>query len=231
MSPQPVEPSPAATLLLLRDRGNGVQVLMVRRRDFGFFGGLMVFPGGGVDAIDRGPLARQVVVSARADSAHRAAALRELAEETGLLLVGRDAVPAPREKDEQLYRALSAAGVTLAGDDLVLVSRWVTPESAPRRFDAVFYVASVDGTPEVRIDTSELTEHHWVAPEEALSRHESGEWPMFLPTVAHLRWLQRHESAEAAVEAARGADGRTSIVPKRMEDGSLVPLLLPAEEP
>lgn len=231
MSSPPADPSPAATILLLRDSKPGFEVLMVRRRDRGFFGGLVVFPGGGVEEIDRGRLARQVAPSADADHAYRAAALRELAEETGLLLVGRVPFPSPEQKDEQLYRSLAEEGITLAADDLVLVSRWVTPEGAPRRFDAWFYVAAVDSAPDVRIDTSELTEHHWVEPGNALARHASGEWPMFLPTVAHLRWLGRRRSAGDAVAAAMGADGRTSIVPRRMEDGSLVPLLLPGDQP
>lgn len=231
MSSRPVDPSPAATVILLRDSEPGFQVLMVRRRDRGFFGGLVVFPGGGVDEIDRGPLARRVVPSSQEDHAYRAAALRELAEETGLLLVGRVAARAPDRKEEQLYRSLAEGGVTLAADDLVLISRWVTPEGAPRRFDAWFYVAEIEHAPEVRIDTSELTDHHWVEPSDALAFHASGDWPMFLPTVAHLRWLGRHRSAGEAVGAAMGADGRTSIVPRRMEDGSLVPLLLPGDRP
>lgn len=231
MSSTPVKPSPAATVVLLRRGADAFEVLMVRRQERGFFGGLVVFPGGAVDAVDRTDLARSVVTSAKRDHAHRAAALRELAEETGLALTGPTAEVAPDLRDNALYRELRDRNMSLEGDRLVLVSRWVTPEEAPRRFDAHFYVAAVESHPEIRLDESELTDHDWVTPTIALDRYDRGEWPMFLPTVAHLRWMERWSSAEQVLEAARGADGRTLVEPKRMEDGSIVPLLLPAAGP
>lgn len=231
MSSTPVDPSPAATVILLRPSASGFEVLMVRRQDRGFFGGLIVFPGGGVDEVDRSTLAKAVVSSVGEDHAHRAAALRELAEETGLALTGPVAEAAPNLKDEPLYRALHESGKSLDGDRLVLVSRWVTPEEAPRRFDAHFYVAAVESHPQIRLDRDELTDHEWVSASSALVRYSRGEWPMFLPTVAHLRWLDGRPSIEEVLDAARGADGRTMVEPKRMEDGSIVPLLLPAEAP
>ena len=231
MSSTPIEPSPAATVILLRRATSDFEVLMVKRQDRGFFGGLVVFPGGSVDEIDGSELARSVVGSLEPDHARRAAALRELAEETGLALTGARAEVAPDLKDEPLYRALRESGTVLDGDRLVLVSRWVTPEEAPRRFDAHFYVSAVESHPEIRLDRAELKEHAWVSPSLALDRYDDGAWPMFLPTVAHLRWLASRSSIEEALHSARGADGRTMVEPRRMQDGSIVPLLLPAEAP
>lgn len=229
MSSHPVKPSPAATIILLRTDMRDFEVLMVRRRRRGFFGGLVVFPGGGVDAIDHGVLARKVVRSSSDDRAHRSAALRELGEETGLVLSEGRATRAPEAKGEQFYQALFEDSAVLDGDELVLVSRWVTPEDAPRRFDARFYVVGVNETARVRLDQDELTDHHWVTPSEALALNRGGDWPMFLPTVAHLRWLERRHSLDDAVASAQGADGRTLVEPRRMEDGSMVPLLLPVD--
>ena len=231
VSPYQDEPSPAATIILLRSKEPGFEVLMVQRENRGFFGGLMVFPGGGVDPIDHGELAGLVVKSSHEDRSHRSAALRELGEETGILLEEGRAVRAPVGKGESFYRALHESSIVLDADRIVLVSRWVTPEGAPRRFDARFYVAAVDDAPPVLIDRDELIGHHWVTPTQALALNRGGEWPMFLPTVAHLRWLERKSSPQDAVRSARGADGRTLVEPKRMEDGSIVPLLLPVDGP
>lgn len=229
MDRRPVDPNPAATVMVLRPSRPGFEVLMVRRRRRGFFGGLVVFPGGGVDATDRSDQATAVVRSDSFDRSHRAAVLRELAEETGILLGSNDAHGAPEERGPAFYSALLAHRVELDGDRLVLVSRWITPEMAPRRYDTRFYLTAADDVPEVRIDESELVAHDWVTPTEALRRHREQDWPMILPTLAHLRWLERRVSIADALETAGGADGRTPVEPRRMEDGSMVPLLLPAE--
>ena len=64
-----VEPRPAATLAILRDGSNGLEVLLtVRPKELRFMGGAVVFPGGAVDA---------------GDSDERATALREASEEVG----------------------------------------------------------------------------------------------------------------------------------------------------
>jgi 8-oxo-dGTP pyrophosphatase MutT (NUDIX family) len=66
----------AATVILLRDRAQKLEVLLVRRTPQArFMGGVWVFPGGAVDASD-----------ADGDDAHRAAAIRELREEAAIVL-------------------------------------------------------------------------------------------------------------------------------------------------
>lgn len=197
---------------------------MVHRNSRGFFGDIVVFPGGKVDDVDvpGGSLPDD-------DLAHRNAALREFAEETGILLTTSGPVRAPRARDRDFYEWLATHGSAVAVDDLVLVSRWVTPEMAPRRFDTRFYVIGCDDAPDVTVDADELTGHDWVTPDLALERHRSGVWAMMQPTIAHLQWLRRSSSVDEAIESARGADGRTLIIPRRVEDGSLLPIHMPAE--
>ena len=110
-----------------------------------------------------------------------------------------------------------------------LISRWVTPELSTRRFDTRFYLLASAEPPPVRLDTTELVSFDWVTSGEALGRSASGEWPMILPTIAHLRWLVRRSSIEDAMVSSRGADGRTLIEPKRVEDGSILPILVPED--
>lgn len=220
----PVSPDPAATVVALRPSEGGFEVLMVERNTRGFFADLMVFPGGRVDPHDvpDGHTADE-------DVSHRMAAIRELAEEAGILLTKAGPVAAPKLKAERFQEWLDANPGTAAPDELVLVSRWVTPLVAPRRFDTRFYLAACNGPPEVRIDGDELIGHSWVTPADALRHYEEGVWQMMLPTIAHLRWLQRRRSIADALESARGADGRTLIEPRRLSDGSIVPVYLPEE--
>ena len=224
-----VEARPAATVMLIRDSGAGIEVLMVRRRPRGFFGGLTVFPGGAVDPVDASGLANEVVTGDHPDQEFRVAALRELAEETGLALTTDGVTSAPDGRGEGLLSTMRAAGMRLDGSALTLVSRWVTPEEAPTRYDTCFYLATSQDALEVRIDSDELAEHLWVAPGDALVMLAEGTLEMFLPTIAHLRWLEQISTVDDAVAAAQGADGRSLVEPRRMEDGSLLPIHLPAE--
>jgi len=67
-------PRPAATVILLRGGGEGLEVLLVKRNPASkFMGGAWVFPGGAVDRND-----------GEGQPALRAAALRELGEEAGI---------------------------------------------------------------------------------------------------------------------------------------------------
>lgn len=225
-----VNADPAATMIVLRPSADPFEVLMVMRHSRGFFGNLVVFPGGGVDEADRSDEARRVVTGESSDHDHRSAALRELAEETGLLASPDGVLPAQGLRDRDLYRHLSRVGLSLPGNDLVLVSRWVTPEMAPRRFDTRFYLWGVEKTPRVVIDQDELVGHAWVTPLDALSRYETGDWSIVLPTVAHLRWLSHRRSIADALDSARGADGRSVVAPQRAADGSLIPTLMPGDE-
>jgi 8-oxo-dGTP pyrophosphatase MutT (NUDIX family) len=70
---------PAATVVLLRDRPTGLEVLLLRRHAaLEFAGGMWVFPGGRLDAVDYAGDPGDVLAAARR------AAVRETREEAGL---------------------------------------------------------------------------------------------------------------------------------------------------
>ena len=98
---EPVRPHPAATVVLLRPGSAGLEVLLTRRPStMAFAAGMMVFPGGRVDAADSDPglTARSALTPAAAAerlggsaepelaAALHVAAVRELFEEAGILL-------------------------------------------------------------------------------------------------------------------------------------------------
>jgi len=120
LSDKPVEPRPAATIVLLRDTDVGVEVLLLRRnRSTGFVPGAYVFPGGRVDGSDATEELLTFVDGLTAEEAAKRlelvdgdppaiayylASVREAFEETGIL-VGRDTngdEPATAEENEQV---------------------------------------------------------------------------------------------------------------------------------
>lgn len=222
-------PRPAATLLLIRPGSLGLEVLMIERPDGGFFGGLWVFPGGGVDPIDDSAEARLAVDVPEDcdDFPWRAAALRETWEEVGLALTEAP-LPGPLlGSGRDIYLRLSQLGIRLDGRRLRLLSQWVTPIGAPTRFDARFYLGRVAGDPDIRLQRDEIVSHAWVTPRSALQRIEAKEWAMVTPTIHHLQWLDRFPDIEQAWQAAVNATG-SRVEPTIERDGSEVRVRLPA---
>jgi len=163
--------APAATLVLLRDGSAGPEVLLLRRsRQLSAFAGVWVFPGGATEAAD-GPAEDWPACQTTA----RRAAVRELAEETGL---------------------------TVAQETLVPLSRWTAPVGMPRRFDTWFFLAASPSGMPVRIDQGEIHAHRWIAPREALAEHRRGRMPFFPPTWLTLHHLAAFPSCDAALSAA-----------------------------
>src|SRR3954451_21870156 len=79
----------AATVILLRQGGEGLEVLLIERPDRGSFAGAWVFPGGKLDPGDAGEIG-DATAPEEADA--RRAAVRETREETGLEVAGSDLV-------------------------------------------------------------------------------------------------------------------------------------------
>lgn len=139
----------AATIIMLRDTGTRPRVLMGQRgKGAAFMPSKFVFPGGAVDAADADvPLARPLppicAERLREDSAHdlshplATAAIRELWEETGLILgiPGNWADPVPQD-----WNSYAASGHIPAANALQFVFRAITPPGRPRRFDARFFL-------------------------------------------------------------------------------------------
>jgi len=150
--PARIRPRLAASLILTRVRLNGVREVLVGRRsgEHVFMPRKYVFPGGRVDradgyarfASDLTPETRDVlcrVVTERRARAAAAAALRETAEETGLLIAA-PGDPSPRPE----WAPFREAGVAPCAASLSLVARAVTPPGRPRRFDTWFFHADAE---------------------------------------------------------------------------------------
>ncbi len=163
----PVEPRPSATVLLIRE-GDPWELLMVHRPGGADFApGAYVFPGGTVHSED-----------ASWPDPIRAAAVRELFEEVGILLARRgrrfardadcDRVRDALAEGAGFTEALRRAGLEPAFDRLVLFERWVTPALLSRRFDARFFFARAPSGQTVHPQEGEVTDWLWIAPRRAL---------------------------------------------------------------
>ncbi len=210
---------PASTLILARNGSGGIEVVMGHRPPGGVFGGVWVFPGGAVDDSDL----------AQADDANQAwmlAAVRETAEEVGIVLT----LPAGSVTDvragDDLYERLACAGAAFDLSRLVYLSNWVTPRFVPRRFDTRFYLAAVTEPLQPVAITEEFVAVGWVDAADALERHGSGSMPMILPTLAHLRYISGFDSVESLETEARSLDRIPQIEPRMFERGDHVELIV-----
>lgn len=214
-------PRPAATVVVLRDGAHGPEALLLRRAERGDHNsGAWVFPGGLVDAADHEARAyagrfdaAAAAARLRTDEAtalaHLAAALRECFEECGLLFAaplppaGRlHGWRAPLARGERSLAALCAAeGLTLALDELVYLSHWITPVGRAKRFDTRFFVARAPAGQEPAHDAHELVEQRWLRPADALAAGAA--LRLMTPTRRTLEWLQPFADVAAALAWAR----------------------------
>src|SRR5690349_12761216 len=160
------EARPAATVALLRDGPLGPEAFLMRRASSMAFAARMhVFPGGGLDPRDGGTdvpwagpdlawWADAMVVPAQEAAGLVCAAVRELFEESGVLLAGpsassvvSDLTDPSWEDDRQglLDRTLALSGLlrrrglVLRSDLLRPWAHWCTPVFEPRRYDTWFF--------------------------------------------------------------------------------------------
>lgn len=102
--------------------------------------------------------------------------------------------------------AQEEAGLELDAAALTLISRWITPKIAPRRFDTWFYLATVPASAPVQVDGGEIARHRWYVPHEAIEAHAAKQLRLAPPTFVSVSWLARHASTEAATRALESAD-------------------------
>lgn len=208
---------PASTLCLLRPGPDTLEVAMVRRSGGSVFvGGAHVFPGGAVEEIDRSELAHRAVAGVEDEDLFPwvAAAVREAAEEAGVVVAGTPATGLEGLHGPAFYRALVDRNLTLDGGRLVHLWTWVTPPGQPRRFDTRFFVVTVDVATTLRADGREVTEAVWVTPRQALQRAGAGEWLMIPPTLETLKLLDRFDHPSQVVAYATSQEVVPRIEPR-----------------
>jgi 8-oxo-dGTP pyrophosphatase MutT (NUDIX family) len=206
----------AATILIVRDGDQGLEVLMVERHaNIGFAGGALVWPGGKIDPadFDAGWLEAADGLAAFDDDerAARVGAVREAYEECGLLLAARDGTPVGAkattltdmrqrvDRDASLFQPLVRGhGLTLCTHDLHPFARWIPPPALHKRFDTRFYLARLPLDQEPVQDGTEAVDIIWIRPHDALAQLAAGTRKIIFPTARNLELLALSNSVEAA---------------------------------
>lgn len=207
----------ASTVALLRDGASALEVwLMTRVTGMAFAGGMAVFPGGRVDDADR-----ELPFAAGTDDAAAArlgcdpasaravvgAAVREVFEETGVLLSAPPASHASSREDVESGRMsfgdlLRAHELAVDGAAVRPWSRWVTPEGEVRRYDTRFFVAGLPVDALAAEGTTEASSAGWFGIGSALEAAQRGDLGMLPPTMMTLASLAGYQSVAAVLDAA-----------------------------
>lgn len=246
----PVEARLASTVVLLRPAGAGFEAFAIRRvSTMAFAAGMYAFPGGVVDPRDytvaspgdesaasaeldwAGPppaeWAARLGLDEAAARAVLYAAVREVFEESGVLLAGADPATVVGDVSGDDWEAarvalidrsvgfaemLAERGLVPRTDLLAPWSRWITPEFESRRYDTYFFVAVLPAGQRTRDVGGEAALTTWAEPADLFDES----LPMLPPTRSTLRQLGAHRTIAAVLDAAAGRDAGTPIEP-RME--------------
>jgi 8-oxo-dGTP pyrophosphatase MutT (NUDIX family) len=207
---KPVSARPSATVVLLREGKGAPELLMVKRRAGDAFGDSYAFPGGVVDHDESDAHGR--IDGTTADEANAmlevsqdgldyySAAIRELFEETGILLARTDdgewATVTQELQDLRVEvdkgrlrwsQFLEDQELRLACDALHYFAHWETPLVAPKRWSTRFFLAETPAAQEAIHDGSEVTDIRWLSASEALAGAGAGEMKLPFPTIRNLR--------------------------------------------
>ncbi|MFF1830363.1 NUDIX domain-containing protein [Paenarthrobacter sp. NPDC058040] len=213
--PTVAEPRLAASVILLRDAPDGLEAFVQHRvSTMDFAAGMVVFPGGRVDAADsegwdyaRDVLDRHAHDWHQSSIANGSGSAADVQKNAGTVLAA-----AIREVQEE-------AGLTLDPAELRPWANWITPVDMPKRFDTYFYVAkpSAEATP--RHQTTEAWQSLWMPVSTILSDEAEGRLQLMPPTYYLLKEISGFDSVTAIWTAEH------QVVPVLAPPGSLAAFL------
>jgi 8-oxo-dGTP pyrophosphatase MutT (NUDIX family) len=260
VAPGEVKPRLASAVILLRDMdsGQGIEVFMVRRViQSDFMPDVYVFPGGSVSADDQSAESAHDVCMpvalllsdpegrTRLGKGVRAAAIRELFEEAGVLLAYRSGAILAMKQEEvspfegyrrafnqrkgSLIEMAHAENLRLATDYLGYIAHWITPAGMPKRFDTHFFITTAPAEQWATHDRLETSEGVWIAPANALDRSKRGEFPLVFATIHQLHELAAFRSVKEALESTtrRHVEPRLPVL---VQENGGVRVHLPGDE-
>ena len=222
---------------------------MVRRHENSSFGSAYAFPGGTVDPEDSGvhDWCRGVTavtadrnLGVKADGLdYYSAAIRELFEETGVLLGDADQVAedlasardALNDGSDKWDAFVVRNELELQCGDLHYFSHWITPPTLAPRYSTRFFIAALPDGQEATHCGGELTESQWATAHETLIAGREGRIQLHYPTIKTLESIARHKTFDALIEWATSCVdwGVTTMLPMIVERDGRPAVALPGE--
>lgn len=224
---------PSSTVVLVRGTAGEPEIFMVRRHAKASFGAAYAFPGGVLDADDAAVHEYCAGISLLEADKHLgvrdngldyySAAIRELFEESGVLLANIDAV------DENLGTVRDGLNsgtdewsdfvtrnqLELCCDQLHYFSHWITPKIMKQRYSTRFFLAEMPAGQQAAHCGGELTDSCWKTAHHMLEAGRAGDVELHFPTIKTLESVARHKTLEELVEWASSCVewGVTSMLP------------------
>ena len=220
MTSEPVAVRDAATVVLLRDGADGIETwLLSRVARMAFASGVAVFPGGAVDASDAAlpwsgrdadSVAESFGCSLEMGRALIGAAVREVFEETGILLTSPRAELAASQPDVEAGRVtfgdlLTEHGLRIDADAVRAWAHWITPVGeTTRRYDTRFFVAALPEGAVAADLTTESSAASWVPVRQAVADRSDGTRLMMPPTISVIDSIAAFDTVAEVLAAAEG---------------------------
>ncbi len=237
----------AAVALWRRNEKKQIEVFWVRRSSIlKFMGGWHAFPGGGISAADLSapvtglpigidaayddedvPGADGIDLRPTLIDGLLSCAIRELFEETGVLIHNGQAKPSNEalegarrnllDRKVPFDKVLESLGVTLDASALTYAGRWVTPPFSTIRFDTRFFLLDwpKDRPVQPEVWTGELDQGEWITAAEALQCWRRAEVLLPQPVLQILRVLHEDGPRKGLPRLLPGAEHGPS--PHRVE--------------
>ena len=237
----PVEPILAATVILLRDRVSELEskdncefeVFMAKRHENArFMGEHHVFPGGGIDVQDVTKESRARLVGVDKNIVDNLKeicedpsnlwiiAIRELFEETGILIATRErGTPIEineenikkfkghqedlQNKRETMTNILTKENLYYAANNLKYFGRLITPKLSPIRFDTQFFLCKLPQKQKINLFNDELTEGLWGSPRQILKSYKKSQIKIIFPQYSNLNRLKKFKTIQEALDNSK----------------------------
>jgi len=214
-------PRPSSTVVLIREAAGAPKIFMVKRHASSSFGSAYAFPGGVLDVADAeiedscsgrsAADAERIIGVAAGGLDFYVAAIRELFEETGVLLatteISTDALAEMRDRlnrDEISWTGfVRETGARMLCNELHYFSHWITPEQMQKRYTTRFFVAQCPAGQVAHHDERELTNSTWTTAADALQAGKDGSMKVHYPTKMTLESLAAHNTVSEIVDWAR----------------------------